>query len=304
MIARRALLGLMIAVFATSVHASDKPTIGVSFASDTNPFYVAIKRGVDARAKEIGVNVVYVTANEVVSQQINGIQDLIARKVDALLVSPIDTSAIAGAYEMAGRAGIPVVSMVRFSNSPHEKRAVTMDWKGLGAEIGDWTAAKVGGKGKVAMIAGPSGAQLFRDLATGFRGSIAKHPGMSVVFNKDVALTRESGLKQAEDALQSHPDLAVIYGANDDIALGAAQAVAAAGKAGQIVVTGLAVKAVKDGNVSLTYDLNAAGWGAVGLDTAVAYARGQVPTDAEIKVQYKRIDPSTVDEFLAPKVSR
>jgi ribose transport system substrate-binding protein len=110
-----------------AVHAADRLTIGVSLADDTNPFYIGVKRGIEARAKQIGADLAFVTANEVASQQINGIQDLIQRKVDALLISRIDTVAVAGAYEMAGRAGIPVVSVVRFANSPYEKRAVTMD---------------------------------------------------------------------------------------------------------------------------------------------------------------------------------
>jgi ribose transport system substrate-binding protein len=288
-----------------TANAADKPIIGVSLADDTNPFYIGIRRGIDARAKQIGVDVVYVTANDVAAQQINGIQDLIARKVDALLVSPVDTVAVAGAYQMASQAGIPVISMVRFANSPYEKRVVTMDWKSIGSDIGEWVAGKIQDKGKVAMIDGPAGAQLFRDLAIGFKSAISKHPGISIIFEKDVSMTRESGLKQAEDALAATPDLAAIYGANDEVALGAAQAVAAAGKTGQIIITGLngvppAIKAVKDGSISLTYDLDGPGWGAIGLNTAAAYARGKTPSDDEVAVHAKRVDRTNVEEFLAP----
>ena len=302
---KRSLFGFI--VFATmcagAVHAADKLTIGVSLADDTNPFYIGVKRGIQARAKQLGVDLAFVTANEVVAQQINGIQDLIEHNVDALLISPIDTKAVAGAYEMAGRAGIPVISVIRFANTPYEKRAVKMDGKAIGAEMGEWVANKTSGNGKVAMIAGPPGAELFRDLATGFKDAIGKHPGLTIVYQKDLLMTREVGLKQAEDILAAYPDITVLYCANDEVALGAAQAVAAAGKTGQIVITGLngvpqAIKAVKDGSISFTYDTDGPNWGAVGLSTAVAYAQGKVPTDAEIAVHGKLVDRSNVDSVV------
>lgn len=299
------LFGAML--FASPVMAQNKVTIGVSLASDTNPFYIAMKKGIEARAKETGINVVFVTANEVVSQQMNGIQDLIARDVDAIMVSPIDTAAVAGAYEMATKAGIPVISVVRFANNPFEKKAVTYDWKSLGTNIGNWVVDKTGGKGKVAMIAGPAGAQLFRDLATGFREVVSKQSAMPVVYHKEVALTREQGLKQAEDILTAHPDVKVIYAGNDEIALGAAQAVQVAGKTGDIIVTGFngvppAVRAVKEGTLSLTYDVNSPRWGAVGLDVAVVYAKGGTVNDSDIKLSAIMIDAKNVDEVLkAPK---
>ena len=84
-----------LAVSSVSALAQSKPvTIGVALASDVNPFYIAMKAGIEARAKELGANVVFVTSNEVVAQQVDGIQDLVARKVDGILASPID--AVAG----------------------------------------------------------------------------------------------------------------------------------------------------------------------------------------------------------------
>src|SRR5689334_5513726 len=110
------------------VAAQQKPAvIGVSLASDVNPFYIAMKRGVEARAKELGMSVVFVTANEAVAQQVDGIQDLVARKVDGILASPIDSVAVGGAYDTAGKAGIPVISIARHANSSSQSAFVTMN---------------------------------------------------------------------------------------------------------------------------------------------------------------------------------
>jgi ribose transport system substrate-binding protein len=121
-------------------------------------------------------------------------------------------------------------------------------------------------------------------------------------------VTREVGLKQAEDVLAAYPDLTVIYAANDEIALGAAQAVDAAGKTGQIVITGLngvpqAIKAVKDGTLSFTYDTDGPNWGAVGFNTAIAYAKARCRPTRKSPFTASFVDRSNVDSYLAPAAS-
>jgi ribose transport system substrate-binding protein len=298
-------LGAVLCAALAMPAAAQKPaTIGVSLASDVNPFYIAMKRGIEARAKELGVNVVFVTANEVVSQQVDGIQDLVARKVDGIIASPIDAVAVGGAYDAAGKAGIPVISIARHAVSPSQSAYVTMDEKQIGSDIAAWIVERIGGKGKVAMIAGPAGAATFRNLADGFEARLKQSPSVSIVYRKDVALTREMGLKQAEDVLVAHPDVVAIYGANDEVALGAAQAVDAAGKKSQIVVTGMngvppAVRAVKAGGLGLTVELNPVAWGRLGLETMVKYLGGEKP-GGQVAIKHVLVDRSNVDQYLPP----
>nr|WP_255520271.1 substrate-binding domain-containing protein [Ramlibacter aurantiacus] len=279
-------------------------TIGVSLASDVNPFYIAMKRGIEERAKELGMKVVFVTANEVISQQVNGIQDLVARKVDGILASPIDAVAVGAAYNVAAKAGIPVISVARHTDSPGQSAYVSMDEQQIGRDIAAWIAKHSGGKGKIAMVAGPSGAATFRNLAEGFEAGVKSAPGLSIVYRKEVPLTREMGLQQAEDILVAHPDVVAIYGANDEIALGASQAVAAAGKKGKVLITGMngtppAVRAVKNGAVDLTVDLNPVAWGRLGVDTMANYLKGQKPTGT-VAIKHVLVDKTNVDKHLPP----
>jgi ribose transport system substrate-binding protein len=298
-----------LAALSAPAFAQPKPvTIGVSLASDVNPFYIAMKAGIEARAKELGANVVFVTANEVVAQQVDGIQDLVARKVDGILVSPIDAVAVGAAYDAAGKAGIPVISIARHASSANESAYVSMDEKKIGGEIAAWIAQSIGGKGEIAMVAGPSGAATFRNLAEGFDTVIKASPDIKVVYRKDVALTREMGLKQAEDILVAHPDVKAIYCANDEIALGASQAIAAAGKGSQVVVTGLngippAMRAVKAGTVGLTVALNPVAWGRLGVDTMVEYLKGNKPK-GDVAIKHVLVDAKNVDQFLAPPAAK
>src|SRR2546423_5576293 len=221
------------------VSAQQKTFIGVSLAQDDNPFYIAMLRGIRARAQELGWDVATVSANEDKLKQINGVQDLVARGVKGILISPIDAVGVNAAYDAAAAAKIPIVSVARGSASPNQTIHVAMDEKQIGRDIAEWTARRLGGKGKVALLMGPSGAPTFRNLGEGFSEIMAKYPGIEIVSRADGPLTRERGVKQAEDARGAHPDLAPRYTANDDVALGAMQAVDAANRKGQTLGTGL-----------------------------------------------------------------
>lgn len=279
-----------------------QPVIGVSMASDVNPFYIAMKKGIEQRAAEVGAKVVVVTANEVVAQQVSGLQDLAAQKVDGILVSPIDAVAVRSGYETAAKAGIPVISVARHADSPHQSAFVTMDEKKVGADIGAWVAKSIGGSGEIAMITGPAGAATFRNTAAGFDTVLEKHPDIKVMMRKDAPLTREAGLKLAEDALIAYPNLKAIYTANDELALGAVQAVASLGKKDAVVVTGMngippALRAIKSGDLGLTVELNPVAWGRLAVDTMMDYLNGKKP-EGNVAITHVLIDKTNVDEVL------
>src|SRR5215813_6927191 len=230
--------------------AQGKVTVGVALAQDDNPLYILMLRGIRARAQELGWEVVAVSSNEDKLKQINGVQDLIARGVKGVLISPIDAIGVNAAYDAAAQAKIPIISLARGSSSPNQTLHVAINEKQIGAEIAEWTAKHIGGEGKVAMILGPSGAPAFRNLAEGYTDVMAKHSGIKIVFRTEGALTRERGVKHAEDALAANPDLKAIYNSNDDVALGAMQAVLATNRKGETLVTGMngvppALRAVK-----------------------------------------------------------
>jgi ribose transport system substrate-binding protein len=285
---------------AGTADAQDGVTIGVSLASDTNPFYIAMRRGMDERARELGWRTRFVTANEDVVAQNNGVLDLVAQRVSGILISPIDAVATRAAYEAAARANIPIISVARHADSPHQTLYVAMDEVQIGRDIAGWMLRALGQSGgQVAMIAGPQGAATFRNLATGFaEGIAAGAPRVQVVARREVSLTREEGLRVAQDLLVAFPNLKAIYGGNDDIALGAAQAMAQAGKAGQVLVTGLngippALAAVRRGDVSLTVELNPMVWGRLGMDTMQRWLRGERGFD-RVNVGHLLVDRSNV----------
>jgi ribose transport system substrate-binding protein len=297
--------GAMALVLAALPAHAEKKVIGLALASDTNPFYVVMRKGVEARANELGWEVRVVTANEDVNKQVNGVMDLVAQGVDGILISPIDAVATGAAYQAAHDAGIPIISIARGAKSKYQTLFVAMDSVQIGRDIADWAAEKAGGKGKVAMIAGPAGANVFHDLADGFKEAIAKYDGMEVVYEHTVPLTREEGLNNAQDILVAHPDVRVIYCGNDEIALGAAQAVATAGKTDDIIITGLngvppALAAVAKGEMDLTVVLSPMAWGRLGVDVMNGWFNGEHP-DQKVFIKHILATQANAMKYMPPK---
>jgi ribose transport system substrate-binding protein len=306
MVTRRtaALLAALLpaALMVVPASAQQKTTIGVSLAQDDNPFYIAMLRGIRARAEELGFEVATVSANEDKVKQINGVQDLVARGVKGVLISPIDAVGVNAAYDAAKAGNVPIVSVARGSTSPNQTLHVAMDEKQIGRDIAEWTAKAIGGEGKVAMLLGPSGAPTFRNLGDGYTEVMGKHPKVQIAFKSDGPLTRERGVKQAEDALVANPDLKAIYTANDDVALGAMQAVLAAGRADKTIVTGMngvppALRAVKDGKLAMTIELNPVLWGRLGVDVLSQYLKGD-KVEPRVFIKHVIIDKTNIDEKL------
>ena len=287
---------------ALPAQAQEKITIGVSLAQDDNPFYIAMLRGIRGRAQELGWDVATVSANEDKLKQINGVQDLIARGVKGILISPIDAVGVNAAYDAAAAAKIPIVSVARGSSSPNQTIHVAMDERQIGRDIAEWTAKKLGDKGKVALLMGPSGAPTFKNLGDGYSEVMGKYPDIHIVFRGDGPLTRERGVKQAEDVLVANPDLAAIYCANDDVALGAMQAVNAANRQGETLVTGMngvppALRAVKEGGLAMTVELNPMQWGRLGVDVLAAFLKGE-KVEPRVFINHVVIDATNVDAKL------
>src|ERR1700730_8001934 len=129
-----AALSLSAALAPAPASAQEKITIGVSLAQDDNPFYIAMLRGIRARAQELGWEVATVSANEDKVKQINGVQDLLARGVKGILISPIDAVGVNAAYDAAKAAKIPIVSVARGSTSPSQTLHLAINEKQVAGE--------------------------------------------------------------------------------------------------------------------------------------------------------------------------
>ncbi|MEW5919366.1 MAG: sugar ABC transporter substrate-binding protein [Bacillota bacterium] len=256
-------------------------TVGLSLASATNPFYMAMEKGIKQKAEELGINIRTVIAEEDVGRQVSGIEDLIVAKVDAILVSPISVDGLKVSYEAAKEAGIPAISIARSIANPELEAAfVGLDWYESGSVIGKWIADEIGGKGKVAMLAGPAGAYMVLRMTEAIKDVLAEHPGIEIVAELYSTHTKENGLRLAEDVLVANPDVDVIYCNNDELALGAVEAVEAAGRLGKVKVTGFnavpgAVQSVREGRMAMTISLRPESWGKMAMEVVKNVLEGK-----------------------------
>ena len=265
--------------------AQDKKfKVGVSLPESQNPFYVAMSKSIVKTFEANGIEATLLLANSDVNEQVSQINDLIASKVDAILVSPANTEGPAPALKKAHEAGIPLFMVARTLDQKYKdlwKTYVGFDYYKVGQMKGKWVVENLK-PGKIAMLNGPAGALVSVNMEKGFKEVVEKG-GFQVVWAQNSVQTRENGLKLAEDALVSQPDVVAIYAMNDDLALGAAQAVKAAAK--KVATLGMngsppALAAVHNGDMSMTILLDPVGWGKSAAQMVADYLKaGKQPSE-------------------------
>ena len=269
--------------------------VGISLPDAQNPFYVAMSKSIMKTFAENGMDATLLMAYADVNEQVSQIDDLVAAKVDAILVSPLDTQGPAHALRRAHEAGIPIFMVARTLDAKYKeiwKAYVGFDYRQVGQMDGKWAVENLK-PGNIAMLLGPAGAMVAVDMEKGFREEVEK-AGFKVVWAQNSTLTRENGLKLAEDALVAHPDVVAIYAMNDDLALGAAQAVKARGKTKDIATLGMngaptALAAIHNGDLSMTIMLDPVGWGKAAAQMVADYL-------------VKRKEPPALHEPFVPEV--
>ena len=223
-----------------SAVASGAKTIGVSIQNREAQFYQDMESGMNAEARKYGYTVTVVDASRDNAKQQSQVEDFISQKVAAIVLTPYDSQAIGSAVVEANKAGIPVFTADIANTSSQGKVVahIASDNAQGGAQAAKLMCrALPGGTGEVAIIDEPEVTSV-QDRVKGFRSGLGACPGAKIVADIDGGGERAKASSVAEDILQSHKNLRGIFGINDDSALGAAKAVAAAGLTGKVAVIG------------------------------------------------------------------
>jgi ribose transport system substrate-binding protein len=231
--------------------------IGLSLSTLNNPFFVTLRDGAVDKAKELGIDLIVVDAQDKPSKQLNDIEDLIQQKVDLIIVNPTDSDAIVTAIEEANKAGIPVITVDRAANGGKVVAHIASDNVLGGAMAAKFIAEMLNGKGKVVELVGVPGTSAARDRGLGFETELKKYPGLVLVAKQTANFNRAEGLTVMENLLEAYPDIDAVFAQNDEMALGAIEAIKAAGKLDKIIVVGFdaipdAIEAVKKGEMEAT----------------------------------------------------
>ncbi|MGI4861288.1 MAG: substrate-binding domain-containing protein [Janthinobacterium lividum] len=217
---------------ATGAHAKDI-TIGASLLTQQHPFYVELGSAMKREAQKDHAHLDIAIANQDLSKQIADVQDFVTKKVDVIVISPVDSKGVKGAVLAAQRAGIPVITVDISAQGVDVASHIATDNYAGGIDAGKLMCKVLGGKGNIGIIDYPT-IQSVIDRVTGFRKSIGACPGVQIVADQP-GITRADALNAAQNMLQAHPDLAGIFGFGDDAALAAAVAAKSAGNHVKII---------------------------------------------------------------------
>ena len=213
-----------------------RPQVGVTLLTEAHVFYQGLKKGLLAAADSLGMDLHIVAGEWDLARQTSQVENFITQRMDAIIVAPVDSRGIVSAVEEANRAGIPVFTADIASAGGRVTSHIASDNAQGGRLVGEYLAAQLKGQGNVAILDQPTLVSVI-DRVKGFREAIARYPGIHVVAAPAVERgLRDVAKNKMDNLLQSHPDLAGVFGSNDDCALGALASVRAAGRSNIVIV--------------------------------------------------------------------
>ncbi|HEX4836104.1 MAG TPA: ribose ABC transporter substrate-binding protein RbsB [bacterium] len=259
----RTVLSLMVAavlalgVTASSLPAAGRPTVGLAISTLNNPFFVDLRDGAQAAAAKAGVTLIVLDAQNDPAKQASSVEDLIAKKVSAVIINPTDSDAIVPTVKKLNAAKIPVITVDRAANGGTVAAHIASDNVAGGRMAAGYVGTRLKGKGNVVMLEGIAGSSAARDRGKGFRAGLAAFPGIKIVASQTADFDRAKGLSVMENVLQAQKKIDAVFAQNDEMALGAIQAIAAAKREKEMFVVGFdaiadALKAVDEGKMAAT----------------------------------------------------
>jgi ribose transport system substrate-binding protein len=245
--------------FLASCRGSHEKLIGVVPKATSHLFFVSIHAGVDKAAQDFHVNVLWNGPNEETdhARQIQIVDSMVTRHVDALAISATDERALAGPVNRAIRAGIPVTIFDSGVNVEDYTSFIATDNYGAGCTAARTLARLIGGKGKVGMVMHKPGGTSTVLRERGFEDTVAKElPGVVIAAQQYGMSDRARSRTAAEDILTAHPDLAGIFASSEASSLGAIQAIRSRGLSGKIKLVTFDfsdehVEALRDGTIDV-----------------------------------------------------
>lgn len=284
LLAMGVLVGCSLENNATSTNKTEKKKedgvkIGLSISTLNNPFFVTLKEGAEKAAKEANATLTVVDAQNDSAKQANDIEDLIQQGVDVILVNPTDSSAVTSAIESANKANIPVITVDRSADGGKVVAHIASDNVAGGKMAGEFIVEALKDGGNIVELEGIPGSSAARERGEGFHQVIDKASNIKVVAKQAADFDRAKGLSVMENILQSQKDIKAVFAHNDEMALGALEALEAHGMKDVIVVgfdaTDDAVKAVKEGRMAATIAQKPALIGENAVKTALKVVKGE-----------------------------
>jgi ABC-type sugar transport system substrate-binding protein len=287
-------------------------TIGVALPHLANPHFVAQAYGYYDEAQKLGAKVVILEAGGYANldRQISQVEDLLARPVDAIILVAVNLEGTRAVVDECNQRGVPVINVNVMTANENVVTRIRSDDVTIGKKLGEYLVKAKNGKANVLMLSGAPGASYAIYRPQGFKEYVASYPGIKILDERFQQNNPESGVKEMEDALQKFPEMDTLYTSGEMLALGAANAIQAAGKTGQITILTVdpsvdTIQAIKDGRIAATVVQSSVDMGRWGIRAAIWTLEGKA--DQLVKQYYTPlyvVDKTNADTFQFEGVSR
>lgn len=285
----------------------EEAVVGFSQAEpENNPFRITETASIQDAAEKRGIDLLTTNAESSAPKQISDIRDMIAQGAQILIVAPLQEQGLAPAFEAANEANVPVFLIDRESAGEPCKDFITFmgsNFYRQGEVAAQKLAKLTNEEAKIAVLEGVPGASVTLDRTQGFESALKEYSDMEIVASQTANFLRADGQQVMEQLIQSNPDIDAVYAENDEMALGAIQALKDAGlnpgedvKVIAIDGTAGAVQAIINGDMNADIETNPR-FGPLAFDTIEKFLAGE-PIPQKIIVKDRVYDESNAEEAL------
>jgi ABC-type sugar transport system substrate-binding protein len=286
-----------------------KLKIGFSQMEENNPWRIAETNSLREEAKKRGekFELVVTNAQGQTSKQVSDVEDLIAQRVDAIFLAPREFEGLGSALQRAKQANSPVFLIDREAAGQAGQDFVAFlgsNFIEQGKRAGDWLVKQTNGKAGIVELTGTAGASVARDRSAGFKDAIKNSPDMKILASQTGNFSRAEGQKVMENIIQAHgKEITAVYAHNDEMALGAIQALKAAGMnpGKDVLIVSVdgekaALEAIVRGEMNVTVESNPR-FGPLAFDTLEKFLRKE-SLPPKIILEDRFFDSSNAAQFV------
>ncbi|HEX8708953.1 MAG TPA: ABC transporter substrate-binding protein [Pyrinomonadaceae bacterium] len=286
-----------------------KLKVGFSQMEENNPWRIAETNSMRDEAKKRGdrFELVVTNAQGQTSKQVSDVEDLIAQRVNAIFLAPREFEGLGSALRRAREANIPVFLIDREAAGTAGQDFVAFlgsNFVEQGKRAGEWLVKQTNGKAGIVELTGTAGASVARDRSEGFKQAIQGSPDMKILTSQTGNFSRAEGQKVMENIIQAHgKEITAVYAHNDEMALGAIQALKAAGMnpGKDVLIVSVdgekaALEAITRGEMNITVESNPR-FGPLAFDTLEKFLRKEsIPP--KIILEDRFFDASNAAQFI------
>ena len=283
--------------------SSDKPSIAIVISTLNNPWFMVLADTAKQRAEELGYRATVFDSQNSTDREAANFETIISSGYKAILFNPTDADGSISNVRRAKAANLPVFCIDREINAGDAatSQILSDSYSGCVA-LGQYFVEAVGEKGQYAELLGLLGDNNTHNRSKGFHSVVDRYPGLKMVAQQTASFDRTKGLEVMETILQAHPDIDAVFCGNDAMAMGAYQAITAAGKADRVKIFGFdgaddVVRLIADKQIAATGMQFPKTMARTGVDFADQWLKGKRDFQQKVPVAVELVTPANVRNY-------